>query len=474
MKRKIKKIKVKSEVKKKTKKGFIFTLLALVILTFMVIELGIYFRAYQIRQETTPAKIRAFVLEQFGLQLSEKKLSEVIESFGRNSVFILTNDSIGNPPSNLADLSNDTWTLLWNGTREHGGTSYPLLEQENTLSAWDSNLKNLAEKMGFELVTDYHPSGFEIGQTGPWTIEMNVTFYYKLEDPTTNTKIENTYPVSVELAINDTENPIYFPDPLFTRKLVGERSIIPVQSLDWMDNYTMAKGKGWFYGEIFTGECLNGLNLKSVPFDDLFNEENKNKLLCYKGDDISTLEEYGNIFGGVILFTGFFTNWGSINLKVPFVAMQDNPYDFIEDKGAALIWAKEDDLSNAYVYDIENLRYFAISGKYSNHSSPDAWSFFSRILDNHTSLDEKYGIETIILGKWEGNTNSSIDHSSNYFGSPVGGYKVMGMPGCRSKEVCAMTALDQPIFRIDDEHKGIYNIPDELYCGDPNTKERCE
>ncbi|MCX8169883.1 MAG: hypothetical protein N3D72_02220, partial [Candidatus Methanomethyliaceae archaeon] len=53
------------ENKRKSKKGFIFTILTLVIIVFMIIEMNIYFKTYELKLSTEPQKLRLQVMQDF-------------------------------------------------------------------------------------------------------------------------------------------------------------------------------------------------------------------------------------------------------------------------------------------------------------------------------------------------------------------------------------------------------------------------
>ena len=185
------KTKISNISNKKTRKGFIFTLLVLVIIVFMIAELNIYFRTYQLRQESEPAKIRSFVIADFADQLSQKKLSNVAYVIGYNALYYLSNDSSSPSPSS-SNLNSTVWSLMWNGTRSDLVGNPKKIDQ--TLSAWNSNLTTIASRVGFNITTSYN--GFNITQVDPWTVQLNFTFSYNLTDSTSAVKIVSSYPIT--------------------------------------------------------------------------------------------------------------------------------------------------------------------------------------------------------------------------------------------------------------------------------------
>src|SRR5271157_5702594 len=103
----------------KSRKGFIFTLLVLVIIVFMIEEINIYFRTFELQQQSEPTKVRTQVLETIASQFSSDSLTNLTSISVYAALYNLSTD-YSNPPSfdpSYANLANVTWTLAWNGTR---------------------------------------------------------------------------------------------------------------------------------------------------------------------------------------------------------------------------------------------------------------------------------------------------------------------------------------------------------------------
>ncbi|MEM2974130.1 MAG: hypothetical protein QW112_00675, partial [Candidatus Micrarchaeia archaeon] len=180
-------------------KGFVFTLLALLIIAFMIIEISIYFSAYQVRQESEPMKIRTRVIEEFATQLSPPNMNRVSYVAAYNAIYHLTQDAVARPVQTYGtadNISASISTLMWNGTRNDTGK---LLIIGGTLESWEKNIEALANKEGMSL--DVNCTDFVANQTDPWTVQVTYTFAYVLHDDYTNTNISDVYNVSVAVSI---------------------------------------------------------------------------------------------------------------------------------------------------------------------------------------------------------------------------------------------------------------------------------
>jgi len=439
-----------TNVREGGKKGFIFTLLVLVVIVFMIAELNIYFRTYQLRQETEPAKIRSMVISDFADQLSQKKLGNTAYLSGYNALYNLTRD-FANPPGG-ANLTSVVWSLMWNGTRPDLAGSPQRIPVNQTLSSWDSKLRSAATAAGFEISTSY--SNFNISQADPWTMLFNFTFFYNLTDAASSTRIVSSYPIAFNLSIAGLD------DPMTSRAFSGVRrnifpSATPAQaSLLATGEY----GKGWFYGEPVKVSQVSQIT---------FTPENKKRILVT--DRFAEIARtYGNIYGAVVIVGSNDIQSAAeadligvptfVNQSMSLSNVPDTPFIIVSDNdtqatGTASGYHK--------MYDIEGIRNLAVCGLYAN--STEAPSFTGRLTNNYTA--DPFGIETIYSGTWVANTAlSGVDHE---YVAGIGGVKVMGMAGCHDRVSCNISSGLQPA-RISESHIGRYGLTN-LTC----TSDRC-
>jgi len=456
--------------KARSKKGFIFTLLALLVISFMVIEISIYFSAYQVRQESEPLKIRTKVVEEFATQLTGENIQSVSNIAAYNAVHALAKDAVIQPVAgtSIDNISNVIGGLFLNGTRPDTGK---ILIENGTLESWKSNLTDLADKVGIDLTLDSDPSKFKVNQSDPWTVQINYTFTYSLWDDYTKTKISDTYNVSVNVSIVGAEDPLFgnqtrlkCQDPGCIRNIFNYEGIVNTSKIFTADS---GRGKGWFYGEMFKGMLLSSTDLSESDYT----EENKLKILYT--DNRFLAEDYGNMFGAVIYHGDFYTDIGPA-ISVPFIAVPGNVAMPPQLPIAVLIKSGSDtteDVANFTIYDIEAMRSFLTCTYYT--TNPDAPSFFDRLSEGRSNpnmrLNPGMGIETSIVGlsSWATDkTSSSIDHM--YYNQTLG-TKVMGMTGCKFSDMCRDAI--SPKFLVDTSHISWYGL-DDLVCSGDN-EERC-
>lgn len=442
-----------------TKKGFIFTLLVLIIMAYMILEFNVYMRAYQIRQEGEPSHMRALVIGELAGRLSPEEVAAVSEIITYNAAYALTNYSvkkqktIDNPEGAIADLILDG---------SGGGTSIPASQ---TLSGWSESMADLSKKMGFDLETSF--SDFKVGQPDPWTLQVNYTYSYNLTDSATETRI-----VSPKMNISVNVSIVGFEDPYIAREFGIMRNILPAPKSMVGEPVSVIednmRGRGWFYGEIFESGCLTRYEFKDLDDSVKFNESNKMKILCAR--ELSLAEDNSNLFGAVLIFDPFVdVDYPFTKITVPFAAKPSSPPDNLP--GAVLLKSVNDtdvttDKMNK-IYNIENIRHIVLCGYYHNSSAAaeGGYSFLGRLSDVQSRSPNN--LETFVVGEW---TPLSMDTKKNYssidwaYATAVKGNKSMGMPGCKWLEMCNSTLADMR-FRIGGDHVIAYGMT-EIVCGD--------
>ncbi len=448
------KTKISNISNKKTRKGFIFTLLVLVIIVFMIAELNIYFRTYQLRQESEPAKIRSFVIADFADQLSQKKLSNVAYVIGYNALYYLSNDSSSPSPSS-SNLNSTVWSLMWNGTRSDLVGNPKKIDQ--TLSAWNSNLTTIASRVGFNITTSYN--GFNITQVDPWTVQFNFTFSYNLTDSTSAVKIVSSYPITFNVSIQG------FNDPAISRAFSGatvvRRDIFNTSSTSWTNLFSTGQyGKGWFYGEPVKITAAAQVN---------FSSDSKKKILVTDSSEI--WKKYANVYGAVVIVgsqniqsaaeVDFIGVPVFVNQSISLVSIPNSPFLIISDNDT--VATETQGTSYHKLYDIETARSLAVCALYSNNA--DALSFLGRL--TNTTAADPFGIETMYagMGGWLTNPGrSAIDHA---YVAGAAGTKIMGMAGCHDRISCNPSFSPDFVnpMALDAAHAARYGLTDLICTG---------
>jgi hypothetical protein len=442
---------------KRTRKGFIFTLLVLVIIVFMIVEISIYFRTFELRQESEPNKVRSQVINEVASQFSQQKLSEMIGVPVYSALYALNNDSASGFAPQYDNLTDITWTLVWNGTRSDLGGAQKT-PQSSTLSFWDARMKQTVDSMGMALVTSY--SNISLGQSDPWTVQMNLTVSFSLTDPVSTAKIHSEVPLSINTSI------VGFDDPLLSRSLQIRHSIIPVSSQPLARLMAAGdKGRGWFYGQ--------SVRVR-VPADVTFNSSNK-KMIMVTEDLGSVAIPYGNIYGAVVV-VGPQSDISFPEINVPIMFIRNMSIDDVMFSSPFLFMSDRDDVvtdtgasAYHYVYDVSSVRDYAQCGLYVNHTG-FGYSYFSRLTNNPVADPTGHlGIETVIGGmqflasQFQHTDRSAVDHM--YLpGTGSGITRVMGLPGCNDRVSCSMTTNSPIPIKLDSSHISSYGLTN-MQCG---------
>jgi len=459
-------------IKNFNKKGFVFTLLALVVISYMIIEFNIYLRAYQLRQESEPSRMRALIIDEFATKVSQEDVKEVSEIIAYNAIYTLTNYSVSNNKY-IDNVEDAIINLTVNGSA-NGGWGSLSMPKSQTLSNWSAGMKDLAEKMGFELTTEF--SQFTVDQPDPWTVRINYTYSYMLVDTVSDTRINaSTTNISVNVSV------VGFPDPYLKKELGIERNILPAplaikNNLVSIISDGEMYGRGWFYGEVFQGKCMNKKELDEMASNNdptLYDVNNSKRILCVK--ELSAAESYSSLFGSVIIFDPLttFDEDKFDKIAVPFIAKQDNAPSRLTSIDNVLIKSTRDDKvtyeKENRIYDIENLRKAVLCGYYFNTASAQSggYSFLGRL--SGIKSQSKNNLETFVIGSWtpnSKNTNKNYSSIDWAYSTHIPGNKTIGMPGCKWLEMCNATYADMR-FRIDNlyNHIAVYNMT-ELVCGD--------
>ncbi|MCS7109254.1 MAG: hypothetical protein NZ903_00455 [Candidatus Micrarchaeota archaeon] len=419
------------ENKRKSKKGFIFTILTLVIIVFMIIEMNIYFKTYELKLSTEPQKLRLQVMQDFVKAYSPSYFNDTAYIFVYNAMLKLNNDSILYPPSQsgLAEL---IWNITYTGKRTDRNVQ--LIDPANTLSAYDSNLSSLANSMNIEIRIEYDK--FNITQIDFWTLQYNFTMYVSILDRESKTRVKFNSPISLNISI------IGFEDPWLARMGFRNRNIIPVdrriEEIRPSLIFNGTRGRGWFYGQpIVVTSCPSS----DFEFSQSF-IENKSKIMVT--DNIDIVLECGHLFGAAIVVSDRAAQTNSfrgvdiplfINPALSLNQIPNHPLLIISDSDTLITETNPNNYH--YLLNVENLRSSISCGRYFARPNYN-YGYLRRLTNNVTGVFDSYGIETFIFG-----TNQSIPRfRSTYsfidreFNSSLSGDIYKGLPGCNNEILC--------------------------------------
>lgn len=421
---------------RKQKKGFVFTILTLVIIVFMIIELNIYFRTYELKLANEPTKLRLQVMQDFIRAYSPSCFNETAYSFIYSALYKLNNDSVQYPPSqsNLAEL---IWNISYSGKRTDG-RSVQLIDQAKTLSSYDSNLSALAKSMNIDLSVSY--KDFNLTQIDYWTVQYNFTMTVSIYDKASSTSVKFTSPISLNISI------IGFEDPWLARMGFRNSNIIPadqrqIEQIRPSLLMNGTRGRGWFYGEpIVVTSCPSS----DFEFTDSF-LENKTRIMVTDNTDVA--RECGQLFGAVIVVSDANADINPfIGLDVPLfinssarisdIPMQ--PILIVSDNDTAIT----DSSSGHYHYmlDTDNIRNAIECGRYFVRPYNN-YGYLRRLTNNVTGVFDEFGIETILSSTSQAIPASRSSYSlvDREYNSSISGNLYKGLPGCSNQLVCNYT-----------------------------------
>lgn len=401
-----------------SRKGFVFTILTLVIIVFMIIELNIYFRTYELKLESEPGKLRLQVMNDFIKEYSPYHFNETTQMFVYSAVYSLNLDSVRYPPqrANLAEL---IWNISYYGTRTDSHTA-ALIPPSKTLSAYDSKLRALAESMGIDLDVSY--SGFSVNLVDPWTLQYNFTMDLDISDSGSETRISSAQNVSFDIPINGFEDP-------FLSRMNFTRNIVPLDENPRIRIlFEGESGRGWFYGEPVRVYSSNDVN---------FTPENKHKIMVT--DNIGVAREFGALYGAVVL-----AGSSSVpSVDVPLFIDSDAAIADIPAYAFLIVSDDDDDVtgtgSTHYHYLIDNsaLRSMIECGLYIESSAN--YDYLQRLTNETSGVSGPYGIETIVSGSSSLIKYPSKSYVDKLYYATSSGSKFKGLPGCSSELMCGFT-----------------------------------
>lgn len=446
--------------KNKSKKGFIFTILTLVIIVFMIIELNIYFRTYELKLANEPTKLRLQVMQDFIKAYSPNYFNETAYSFVYSALYALNNDSVSYPPSDstLAEL---VWNISYTGKRTDSH-QVQLLSPENTLSSFDSNMSSLAKSMNIDLSVSY--SDFNISQIDYWTVQYNFTMDLKIQDKTSKTNVNLKSPISLNISI------IGIQDPWLARMGFKNRSIIPADNIAALQPQIImngTRGRGWFYGSpVLVTSCPSDSDFDFTGF-----EQNKSNIMVTNNYGVA--RKCGQLFGAVIIVNyseSYEDDFSELDVPL-FLNKSAKISDVTQYQNILMVSDSDTQITDSssghyhYLINIDNLRNSIECGRYVPRPNYN-YGYLRRLTNNVTGVFDEYGIETFMSGTSTMIPSSKSGYSfvDRLYNTSTVGYLYKGLPGCSNVLVCNYTrdtsSSDVPYpIRLDTQ------ISDSFYLG---------
>jgi len=259
-----------------TRKGIFFTIIAVLLLSFMLISVGLWSSVVNAREARVPEKIKTDSMAQIIFQLSEQKVNRFANISGYYALSRLANYSVGNPitpagADGTGSINKSMYDLMIYGSTDGGGSWYnnnltysTALEQQYTFANWTGQLEKSADVMGFVFKMG-NVTNYSFAQIDPWNVRVQFDTNISIKDKEATMMLKKTLHVNVTYSI------LGMPDPLFTRELfpLGNYSKIIFAAEDPakrdQDQYIASvsaanapRGNGWASGYATTDTNLSG------------------------------------------------------------------------------------------------------------------------------------------------------------------------------------------------------------------------
>lgn len=322
---------------KGSKKGFIFTVLALAILAMVLLSVGTWSRAFEQSEERASQRFKGESVRSILLVTSDKSLSEFANASAFYALYKMSNYSAGSAngfesdclpiepesaefPRNRCTASIEKYAswLMENGTLPPDAAypGLPYSPDENasyTIAAWTGRVSESARLMGFN-VSFSKPQGFIFRQNSPWSARVYFNLTMNLTD------FEGTVRKQATLLANATVSLEGFVDPMVPRsepvthdRYGIEKEIPPAVKQVWKnDEYpspsalepklvcpdegcATPEGHGWFFGPATTDYPGTGI------FEGEGNESERINQYILVSGYTDELPEAASLYGGVVV-----------------------------------------------------------------------------------------------------------------------------------------------------------------------------
>jgi hypothetical protein len=269
------------------KKGFFLTVLAMVMLAFMLVSISWWAASVSEQEARSGERFRAEAVKSVLTQISDEEASRFanISSFfalakiarattnESEPYYALSRASSGDPAYELANpltgnVNATIYDLINFGTSNGAGAggaylsyniTYSGPERNYTFSSWAQTLSAAVEAVGYRLSMS-PMRDFDARQVSPWTVRVRFTVDMNLTDASGSIRMSRTAHADSNLTIDGLLDPmIYRGDVLMNRPTpipVAERQIFHIPAYKFRDDVKPKvladgiEGKGWFYGPI--------------------------------------------------------------------------------------------------------------------------------------------------------------------------------------------------------------------------------
>lgn len=320
------------------KKGFFFTVVVLVLLSFLLLSVTMWSRTIEAKEQRMPEKYGAEAMTVVLDELSDAKISEFANMSAKYALYRLDNFtyswgpdydfrlnySDGDEPYFVAEVDKSMYDLMTGGktSNDNWDTKELKYGDENksyTLAGWEDALKAACEERGLN-ISFGDVEDFKFNQTGTWNVTVYFTMDVNVSDNEGNMELKRKLTANATFPIDGFVDPMIAYESTQRNSSIGDRDpserqifrnssyTVPYDASPVLlrDQYSkdeqVAEGKGWFFGNITTDPCIwNDTDVKAklyVLVHDYFNESDGRD--CGTGVNL-TLADVADYFGGVIV-----------------------------------------------------------------------------------------------------------------------------------------------------------------------------
>jgi len=190
------------------RKGIIYSLLTLLLLTPSIILMIMYFNSARIEGQNLSNKVRADDLNSFHKSLLED-LSRSLKISTQRAI-LHADELIATTGRPLSDSSKNISEMVLNGTLD--GVDVPSLKGLggstcNTVLCWKDNYTTIAKQAGFDFSVEV--VSVSINPYDSWNLNSSAEIKIFLKDTETNSSINHTVTQSSKVPITGFEDPLY-------------------------------------------------------------------------------------------------------------------------------------------------------------------------------------------------------------------------------------------------------------------------
>ncbi|MFH1286120.1 MAG: hypothetical protein ABIH99_06080, partial [Candidatus Micrarchaeota archaeon] len=517
---------------KNTKKGYFFTILILITLSFLLAVITARMLTTEAREEKLPIILKGESMHEFVKSISGESMNSVGSAIAQKALYKLNNKLVmqgywgaGTYPTE-SEIKAELESVIWRGKLKDGTDIFD--SGDLTLSKWNESMATLAAARGLNFSASMVPNEFYVYQTDSWTVSITFNMTADIKDNAETMLIHGK-----KIQVNATVSIEGFEDPLIAEKgysLTNPQTRVIKQIIrePALTDYTNkndyqrpnVRGKSWVYGNVTDDWTKRGKSyILRIPATEL--TSSSYGYLCLADGTCQNASLYGGIIlenfnligaleevsgtvesreiivtdasGTPTTYTCSYTRYietkdcfdcleyydditqtpaaaGSDpdadcklaiptytptpknSINVPFVAIKDTNAALMQNKNVLLDCPLNDNAIwsgtvKCEFWNIENLRAMAIKGYYCEDTK--APSFLERMQGKTApaSTPNENGISSLLVSRWTTIDYSKLDYE--YFAlNPGADYKIKGMPGCKSVEMCSSPGSPLGIFEL--------------------------